>query len=437
MPAAAPSRGGMPPDDSGDDSSDDESGDDTSEDEQGEPAAIKKRRCSSSKCTHEHGVENCGKIHPSDVKLKPTRAPKGNQKPNEFYKISGDPHENVRLWAKEMRASIESNNWSVADGRLQIYKNLTGAALKHLRSQHEETIQTAEDMIRCVLRRWDSEEMVGEAKRRFKIRKQGPKENYRTFLECLAIDRKKGWPKESKRSRDQAVFDRFIEGLQDKDLKEYLTIMVSAHFQSEDPSIEKLIELCSNKRYRFPLETEETTTLDPKESTDKREITEMNHDYSSNSPYGARRNNNNGRSNPRGYYNGPRCEQCNGNHPTEDCHAWRLRVIMEEEGEVTSEHLCQLDRETAGTTNNQFWKDKVKEKPPCFICKGLGHWKNECPLNKKNVNADQSLSQADRAEREAQAMRLEKEKLEFNKSLAEEYRKLKELLSQRQDQGNE
>jgi hypothetical protein len=66
------------------------------------------------------------------------------------------------------------------------------------------------------------------------------------------------------------------------------------------------------------------------------------------------------------------CWKCQSpDHRMSDCPKYRLQVMREED--VPEDEVMAVE------DPRSFWKDKAKERPPCFGCGQLGHWKNECP----------------------------------------------------------
>ena len=298
----------------------------------------------------------------------------------EFFPFSGEESDNAVMWAAEMRSHIRRHELENADARQLLFRNLKGAAYEYLRARDMSELRNANSMIELILERWNVRDGMGEAKARFMRRKQKREEDFRTFMDHLTQLRRKGWPRETNDAQREEIFKQFVLGLVDRDLSQYVNNYVAMNYDYDEmPSARELVEICA-KRMRVSCGTSQQMGGYSGRSYHEDRSNWANRSNDRNGRESVERSNqrNESQDRSRDNQNSPgACYGCGSlDHLIRDCRQYRVRVVRENK-DIPIEEVMKINQpDTQG-----FWKQQVKQKPPCFKCGKLGHWKNECPLN--------------------------------------------------------
>ena len=124
-------------------------------------------------------------------------------------------------WA-QFQLVARFNGWSQSMQAMHLVKSLVGSARTILADMTPDQMENLPYLIAALERRYRPREKVPAYRALFNGRRQQAKEGAQEFAEELRLLALKAFPNESQNSKESRLVDKFLEGLQDSDMKKHV-----------------------------------------------------------------------------------------------------------------------------------------------------------------------------------------------------------------------
>lgn len=142
-------------------------------------------------------------------------------------------------WA-QFQLVARYNGWPPALQAMHLVKALVGGARSILADMSVEHMEDLPKLVAALERRYRPREKVPAYRALFNGRRQRPKESAQEFAEELRLLALKAFPTESAEGRETRLIDKFLEGLQDNDMRKHV---VFQHPESIEGAVSIATEL--------------------------------------------------------------------------------------------------------------------------------------------------------------------------------------------------
>jgi hypothetical protein len=254
---------------------------------------------------------------------------------NEWRVGAFDGKQDWRSYFAQFKLLASYNRWTTLEQALHLAKSLQGQARTILADMTPEQMAHLPTLVAAIERRYQPRERTLAHKALFNSRRQGAKEDVSTFGEALRLLALQAFPNLLPAGRECRMIDRFLEGLQDTELRKHLYLQ---HFETFDAVLSAAIEWEA---------LDEAITLG-----------------------GARK--------PRMYDRvAAVTEQSSGNKQAEEMLLTQMNLLAEKLAGLEASLKVQ---QSTGSYQNQNARSQSTRPKMCYYCSKEGHTKKSCPL---------------------------------------------------------
>lgn len=150
-----------------------------------------------------------------------------------------DGKQDWRSYYAQFKVIAEYNQWSVRQQAMQLVRSLQGSARSILADMEPTQMSDLTALVTAIERRYQPRERTLAHKALFNNRRQGMREDVSTYGEALRLLALQAFPNIDPLHREGRIIDRFLEGLQNTELRKSLYLR---HLDSFDGVLSAAVE---------------------------------------------------------------------------------------------------------------------------------------------------------------------------------------------------